>query len=192
MSVIVAIKQDGVVYMGADTQTTFGNNRFQGLNEAGFKIRRLDNGILLGFCGRVAAKQSILANKDLFVLDENQNLTKQHIVNNIVPVLVDKVGYIGNQDSGKMDVCILLAYKDKMYTIEYDLRVVALNEIARTGAGCESVTYSLREQGYPVRERLLNALKTSARRVDSVSGPYVLIDTLNKQYYIGDMGEENY
>ncbi|MBO5866906.1 MAG: hypothetical protein J6Q55_02500, partial [Clostridia bacterium] len=102
------------------------------------------------------------------------------------------VGYIGNQDSGKMDVCILLAYKDKMYTIESDLRVVALNDIARTGAGCESVTYCLREQGYPVRERLLNALKTSARRVDSVSGPYVLIDTLNKQYEIVDMGEENY
>ena len=56
MSVIVAIKENDVVYMGADSQTTAGMRKRSYLNETGFKIVRLENGILVGFCGRVAAK----------------------------------------------------------------------------------------------------------------------------------------
>lgn len=61
MSVIVAIKENGVVYIGADSQTTTGRRKHNGLNETAFKINRLGNGMLVGFCGRVAATQSILS-----------------------------------------------------------------------------------------------------------------------------------
>ena len=59
MCVIVAIKESGVVYMGADTQTTTGRRKRNGLNETSFMITRLENGMLVGFCGKVAAKQAI-------------------------------------------------------------------------------------------------------------------------------------
>ena len=49
MSVIVAIKEDGVVYMGADSQTTAGMRKRSYLNETGFKIIRLENGMLVIF-----------------------------------------------------------------------------------------------------------------------------------------------
>ena len=80
MSVIVAIKENGVVYMGADSQTTAGRRKYSYLNETSFKIARLDKGILVGFCGRVAARQAILAMKDVFTLDEHGGLTKRHFI----------------------------------------------------------------------------------------------------------------
>ena len=193
MSVIVAVKENGVVYMGADTQTTSGKKRAIGLNETSFKVTRLDNGILVGFCGRVAAKQEILSMKDVFTLNEEGVLDKAHIVTEIVPKLVDKMEVIGDEESGSLDVSLLLAHKDKLYRITSDLDVLSLNECARIGAGADFANYCLFENAnLPVRERILSALMGSAKRTESVSGPYVLIDTKNLKHEIIDMGVKNY
>lgn len=188
MSVIVAIKEDGVVYMGADSQTTAGKRKYTYLNETSFKITRLDNGILVGFCGRVAARQAILAMKYVFTLNEEGSLTKKHIVQEIVPKLVDKMEQIGDEESGALDVSILLAHKDKLYRISSDLDVVCLNECGKSGAGVDYVNYALfAMKDLPVRERILKALAESAKRTESVGGPYVLIDTQKLEYEIVDM-----
>ena len=193
MSVIVAIKENGVVYMGADSQTTAGRRIYSYLNETSFKITRLDNGILVGFCGRVAAKQAILAMKDVFTLDEYGGLTKRHIVKEIVPKLVDKMGQIGDEESGALDVSILLAHKDKLYKITSGLDVIHLNECGKSGAGVDYVNYALfAMKNLPVRDRILKALEESAKRTESVGGPHVLIDTKRQEYEIIDLEEENY
>ena len=44
----------------------------------------------------------------------------------------------------------------------------------------------------PVKERLLKALIESAKHTESVSGPYVLIDTKNLEYEVVDKGGENH
>ena len=80
MSVIFAIKENGVVYMGADSQTTTGRRKRNSLNETAFKITRIKNGMLVGFCGRVATKQDVLSMEDTFVLDKERGLNKKHIV----------------------------------------------------------------------------------------------------------------
>jgi ATP-dependent protease HslVU (ClpYQ) peptidase subunit len=193
MSVIVAVKENGVVYMGADTQTTIGRRKQIGLNETAFKIHRLENGILVGFCGRVAAKQTILSLQDLFVLDKNGQLTKKHIVNQIVPKLVDKMEQIGDEERGSLDVSIILAYKDKLYRITSSLSVICLNDHGKAGAGAYFVDYYLQERkDLPVKDRIVKSLMASAKRCDSVCGPYVLIDTKNLEYEIIDMGGRNY
>ena len=159
MSVIVAIKENGVVYMGADSQTTTGRRKRNGLNETAFKITRLENGMLVGFCGRVAAKQAILSMEDVFVLDKEGGLNKKHIVKEIVPKLVDKMQLIGDEDSGALDVCILLAYKDKLYTelllhLHNDLRSVYGHPSLRTD-GCHqrSNRKEFTRDGSPRNER---------------------------------------
>lgn len=165
MSVIVAIKENGVVYMGADSQTTTGRRKRNGLNETSFKITRLENGMLVGFCGKVAAKQAILSMEDVFVLDKEGGLNKKHIVKEIVPKLVDKMQLIGDEDSGALDVSILLAYKDKLYRITSGLDVLNLNECGRSGAGADFTNwYLFGEKNLPVRERILKALVASAKR----------------------------
>ena len=193
MSVIVAIKENGVIYMGADSQTSSGSNKIHNLNETGYKIRRLDNGMLLGFCGSIVATQTILAIKNVFTLDEDGKLTKKHIVREIIPKLVDKMEQIGDTSSGSLEVSILLVYKDQMYRISSRLGVIHLNLVAGIGAGDYYVNYYLFERmDLPVKERLLKSLVESARRTDSVGGPFVLIDSKNLEYEVIDMGGENY
>lgn len=194
MSVIVAVKENGVVYMAADTQTTAGKNKFYGLNETAFKVARLKNGMLVGFCGRVAARQTILSScDDYFTLNEQGGLDKKHIVNRIVPKLENKMEEIGDKEYWRMDVSILLAYKDKLYKITDDLKVISVNEFIATGSGADYAFYVLSEmQDLSVRDRILKALTESANRTEAVGGPYALIDTENLEYEIVDMGEENY
>lgn len=193
MSVIVAIKENGVVYMGADSQTTTGRRKRNILNETAFKITRFENGMLVGFCGRVAAKQAILSMDDVFVLDKEGGINKKHIVKEIVPKLVDKMQLIGDEDSGALDVSILLAYQDKLYRITSGLDVLNLTECGRSGAGAEYTNwYLFGEKHLPVRERILKALVASAKRTESVGGPYILIDTKNQQFEIVDMGGHNH
>ncbi|MGN0814957.1 MAG: hypothetical protein ACI4MH_06975 [Candidatus Coproplasma sp.] len=135
MSIIVAVKENGVVYMGADSQTTICDAKRNGLNRQSFKIKRLKNGMLVAFCGKVSARDTVLSMEDLFVLDEHGGLTKKHIVNNVVPRLVEKMESIGDEDSGEMNVEIWLAYKDKLYRIAGDLSVMRLNTCGRMGSG---------------------------------------------------------
>jgi ATP-dependent protease HslVU (ClpYQ) peptidase subunit len=193
MSVIVAIKENGVVYMGADSQTTSGRRKRNGLNETAYKITRLENGMLVGFCGKVAAKQAILSMDDVFVLDKEGGLNKKHIVKKIVPKLVDKMQLIGDEDSGALDVSILLAYKDKLYRITSGLDVLNLNECGRSGAGADFTNwYLFGEKNLSIRERILKALVASAKRTESVGGPYVLIDTQKQEFEVVDMGGDNH
>lgn len=193
MSVIVAVKENGTIYMGADSQTTAGSRKHNGLNETSYKVVRLGDGMLVGFCGRVAAEQTILSMREVFTLDANGELTKRHIVKEIVPKLVDKMGQIGDEESGALDVSILLAHKDKLYRITSELDVIHLCESGSSGAGRGFVNYALQGmKNLPVRERILRALIVSAKRTESVGGPYVLIDTQNLDYEVVDMGGKNH
>ena len=53
MSIVIGIKKDGVIYMGADTQRTCGGTKCNCLSESNFKITRFKNGVLLGHVGTV-------------------------------------------------------------------------------------------------------------------------------------------
>lgn len=190
MSVIVAIKENGVVYMGADTQSTAGNAKQNFLNETAFKIVRLNNGMLIGFCGKVITRQAILAVKKTFVLNQEGGLDKKHIVREIVPKLVE-IADLEGVDT--INGSLLLAYKDKLYEITSDFDVISLNECGNLGGGRDYTNwYLFGIKDLPVRERILKALTANARRTKSVSGPYILIDTLNRKYEIADMGGNNY
>ena len=193
MSVIVAIKEKDVIYLGADSQTSSGRKKHTYLNETAYKVVKLKNEVLVGFCGRVAARQTILAMKDVFTLDENGGLTKKHIVQQIVPKLLDKMEQIGDEESGSLDVNILLAYKDNLYKITSGLDVLKLNNCGCSGAGALYTNYYLFDKkDLPIKERVLKALIASANRTESVGGPYVLIDTCNLEYEIVDMGGDNH
>ena len=193
MSVIVAIKENDIVYMGADSQTSVGDRRVYHLNEFGFKIHRLENGILAGFCGRVRTAQTLISLKDVFTLDENGELTKKHIVREIVPKIVDNIAMAGDEAKDEVKVSILLAHKDKLYRINSDLHVINIKDYVSIGAGDEYTYYELCKSGnLSVRERMLNALIESAKCEESVSGPYVFIDTKNNEYEVIDMGGKNY
>ena len=193
MSVVIAIKENGVIYMGADTQVTSGNKKENELNTNSLKIALLDNGLLVGVCGKYGLKQQIIADKSIFTLDKNNMLTKQHIVTNIIPKLSRWVKNSDKANYTELEVIFLLAHDNILYFIGDELNVIKINNFAKIGAGKGCVDYALSCFNYlPARERIIKALAESANITESVSGPYVLIDTKHKEFEIIDLKGENH
>lgn len=188
MSLVVAYKREGVVYMGADTQSSYGTTIERALNESGFKISSLPNGVLLGMTGRVKAHQMILAHKELFDIPHGCAFNKRHIVKNIIPKLSKLMNeVVEDKDSctSSMEVSVLVAYKEKLFYITRDFRVFDCNGYTAIGAGRDYVKYALSTiGGGDINESLLQALRTGAMFDSSVSAPYILIDTKDREYKI--------
>lgn len=189
MSVVVAVKENGVVYMGADSQITIERDKEikHTLNDSSFKIRKLNNGILVGHCGDVQSAERIFSNQDILTLDENGMLTKKHIVTNIVPKLLEIIDEIGDKKKGIIDVTLILAYKESLYKIDDDLVTYKYNNYVKSGTGGAFVDYPLYlYRDLPIKERIVKALQESARRDLYVSAPFVLINTKEQKYEIVD------
>ena len=191
MSVVVAVKKDGAVYMGADSQTSAGERRFHYLNETGYKITRFESGILVGCCGEVSASQIVLSTPNLFTLSDNGTLTKKHIVTNIVPKMFEIYTEIEKISKGKTENTFLVAYKDKLYCIDSRLLVTNYSDFVAIGAGQNYAVYHLSNGNLSPKTRVVSALKESAKRCDSVGAPFVLIDTKNLEFEIvGEGGND--
>ena len=190
MSVIVAIKENDIVYMGADTQSTAGDYLYRIKSPIEYKIQRLENGMLVGLCGSKSVAQQLVAQSDVFTLDENGTLSRGHIVRNIIPTIKKIVG----QRSEEFDAnsSVLLVYKDKIYQINSDGDLIKHTEYVSIGSGLTYTYYTLFDRkDLPVRERMIMALNASSKRVDSVSAPYTLIDTQNMEYEtVNEKGEK--
>ena len=189
MSLVVAYKRDNVVYMGADTQTTCGSAIERTLNASGFKITRLANGFLVGVCGRVKAHQLIVAQKKWFNIPENETFDKRYIVKNIIPKLSNLMkGINDEQDTRNASVAanVIIAYQDRMFLITRQLNVYECGTYAVIGAGGNFAKYALSQitDNDDVNQGLLRALRAGARFDSTVSAPYILIDTNNKEYKI--------
>ena len=189
MSLVVAYKRDGIIYMGADTQSSRGYSIERTLNESGFKISRLSNGILVGVCGRVKGHQKVIAQKHWFDIPEGETLSKRYIVKNIIPelsILMNDLKEDRNARNSSMDLSILIARRDKMFVISHDYEVFECETYAAIGAGYDYSKYSLSQIGESddINEGLLKALRAGAHFDSSVSAPYVLIDTKDKEYKI--------
>lgn len=189
MSLVVAYKRDGIVYMGADTQTSLGSRIDRILNESGFKITKFPNGVLVGVCGRVKGHQLIKAQEKWFNLAENVTIDKRYIVKNIIPelsVLMKDINDDKEARSSSMSVLILIAHYDKIFVITKYFEVFECDSYAAIGAGDDFAKYTLSQISATsdVNEGLLEALRAGAHFESTVSAPYVLINTKDQQYTI--------
>ena len=95
MSVVVAIKKDGVVYLGSDSQVTRGGTRTSLTNPNNFKIwkvKGVDN-CLMGPVGllREACVIRVMENlvREIDVIHDEVNL--EYVVTRIVPKIIDEL-----------------------------------------------------------------------------------------------------
>ena len=192
MSVVLAIKKNGRIYMAADTQTSCGDRKTTHLSEACLKIHRFENGVLLGHTGAVHNSQIVCAHPEIFTLPEKGELTKGYVVQNIIPKLFKcyKENDMCEKEDGepdKMGDSYLLAYKDKLFKIHsvFDVDVVGhYAEIGSGGdlalAGLDELDSEELEDGVEINKRLVELLRIASSRIMSVSGPFYLIDTADQ------------
>ena len=120
MSVVVAIPKDGVIYFGADTQTTMDNTKYQITDEHLLKLHIIGNWVV-GSCGNCASIQI-----GLNILNQLKDLplTKNMLVNEFMPRFIkeakDRNLIFSSESIEKNQMAfpsLLIGCKDKLYAI---------------------------------------------------------------------------
>lgn len=189
MSLVVAIKQNDVVYLGADTQTTTLDfmEKYK-KNEENFKITKMPNGVVIGHTGAVISTQQLCSQKNWFEHLPDEGLTKKFIVKKIIPKLYNK--YLNKgllDDYNSVNASFILAWKDKLFYILSNFQVFELEDMAVIGSGKPFALYSL-IQNMTVEEKIIKCLSDANKSCTTVGDPFILIDTKKLEYKI--VGDE--
>ena len=187
--ILIACKKGDTVYMGTDTRVIVHDNKRTELSECNYKIQKLENGIILGITGDRVDRQTIFAYSEIFTLDKNGELTKKHIVKEIVPKLISvmKREDLIVEEEGKLpyvDVCILLAHKGELYEICSGFSVIKYEDFQSLGRSASyslATMYSLKETD-DAEETIIKALDITAKNSQCVAKPYLLINTKELKY----------
>lgn len=191
MSVVIAVKHGGVVYMGADTQVTYGDcEKKNSTIESERKIFKFDNGLLLGSVGRGDEIMRLTYSKDIFTVP-SEGLSKRYIVTEIVPKIFSflverKLLKEPEEDDEtsrtRMRSSHILAYRDKIFYINTTFGVWECARFCVAGSGGEYAFPYLNTFNYEgdINGQILRAMKCCAKHDSSVSSPYIFIN--NKKY----------
>ena len=202
MSVVVAIKKDGVIYIGADSQATKGGTRTTLSNPNNYKIwsvSDVDN-CLMGCVGAFRACNVMKVATDLIpeVVALKDAVDFRFVVRGLVPRMMDELGNYGilqKKDAApNMDASFILAYKDRLFSIDSFGSVIEVDDFCAIGSGSSEAIGSLLStmgEEDPVK-RIMCAIKSSATHDIYVDYPIVISnteDTSFNVYYEKDLNE---
>ena len=202
MSVVVAIKEKGKVFIGADSQVTRGGTRSTLKNQNNYKIwkvKDVDN-CLMAHVGNVRDANVIRVMDDLVT---EYNVFKNHIdyefvVKSVVPDIINelkKYGYIEDKEYFKgLESRFLFAYKDMLFLINSDGCVLEIDDCAAIGSGeCEAIGSLLSTDGEEPESRIVKAIKASAASDIYVDYPIILTNTETTEFdVITENNEKDY
>jgi ATP-dependent protease HslVU (ClpYQ) peptidase subunit len=194
MSVVVAIKKDGKVYIGADSQTTRGSTRSSLTNPNNYKIWKV-NGCghtLMAHVGRLRDACVVRVMSDLVreIDDIHDVIDYEYVVDRIFPMIVRELmdrKYIDiSEVFDGLDSRFIFAHRDKLFLIGSDGSVLEIDDCVAIGSGESEAIGSLitteKEQN-PVT-RIVKAIKSSAAHDIYVDYPIIITDTESMEFNI--------
>ncbi|MDY3725809.1 MAG: hypothetical protein SOZ75_03005 [Candidatus Enterosoma sp.] len=188
MSVVIAIKENGVTYMAADTQISFGDSKRHLKSDSLQKVWAVTDtphcimgGVgltrdlnLIRYCtSELIPEASVLKNE----------INVGTIMLNTVPTIFESIRNYTQLVTGcDKDIPInsefVLAYKDKIFDIAPDGTVEKVEDYIAIGSGADAALGSLKHTtDEPVYDRLIKALDAASESNLYVSEPYVCMDT---------------
>lgn len=188
MSVVIAIKENGVTYMAADTQISFGDSKRHLKSDSLQKVWAVTDtphcimgGVgltrdlnLIRYCtSELIPEASVLKNE----------INVGTIMLNTVPTIFESIRNYTQLVTGcDKDIPInsefVLAYKDKIFDIAPDGTVEEVEDYIAIGSGADAALGSLKHTtDEPVYDRLIKALDAASESNLYVSEPYVCMDT---------------
>ena len=196
MSVVVAIKKNGVIYLGADSQVTRGSTRTSLSNPNNYKIwkvRDVEN-CVMGHVGdlRDACVVKIIRG----LVDEltiiHQAVDFEYVVTRVMPRIFSELAeYQFIDPKGVFEGIhskFLFAYQDKLFVIGTDGSVIEIDDCVAIGSGESEAIGSLLttlEDDEPT-ERIIKAIKSSAAHDIYVDYPIVITNTLDTTFTVID------
>lgn len=192
MSVIAAIKKDGVIYMGADSQVTRSGTRTSLSNPNNYKIWKV-KGIDNCLIGHVGNLRDACAIRVMHGLVREIDIIKDsidfdYVVCRIVPMIIDELkNYDYLAKDGRfdgMDSRFLFAYKDKLFLISQDASVIEIDDCIAIGSGeCEAIgSLITTSKDGNANIRIIKAIQSSATHDIYVDYPIVLANTADTEF----------
>ena len=201
MSVVVAIKSEGKIVIGSDSQVTKGGTRTTLKNPNNYKIWKVDGSenCLMAHVGNVRDANVIRLMRD--VIDDydeyRDRVNYRFVVKYLVPEIIKtlkEAGYLKMSDGylEYMDSSFLFAYKDQLFMINSDGCVIEIDDYVAIGSGAqEAIGSLLSTEGQGARRRIVKAIKASAANDIYVDYPIILADTSNTEFEIVTEKNEN-
>lgn len=202
MSVVVAIKKEDKVYIGADSQVTKGGTRATLKNPNNYKVwkvRGAEN-CLMAHVGNVR-DANIVRLMDGLVTEYNiykNHVDYEFVVKKIVPEIISELkefGYIKDEKYvGFMDSSYLFAFKNQLFVINTDGCVLEVDDYVAIGSGSDQAIGSLLSTEDEEPElRIRKAIKASAATDIYVDYPIIMVDTeATKFEVINETDEKRY
>lgn len=194
MSVVVAIKKDGKVFLGADSQVTKGGTRQTLKNPNNYKIWKVKGAdhCLMAHVGAVREANAIRIIGNM--IDELTLLRDEvdfdYVVGSIVPHILDRLkdwNFIPDSGSafGSMDSDFLFVYRDHLFLISHDASVIEIDDSVAIGSGApEAIGSVLSTEHLPPQKRIIQAIKASAAADIYVDYPIILTDTESTEFTV--------
>ena len=193
MSVVVAIKENGKVYVGSDSQVTKGWSRSTLKNPNNYKIwkvRNVDN-CLMAHVGNVRDANivrlmgGLISEYDVFY----ELVNYKFVVREIVPAIIKELKehkYIKDNDYFEgMGSSFIFAYKDQLFLIASDGCVIEIDDYVAIGSGEDTAIGSLNSSiGEDPVTRIIKAIKSSATSDIYVDYPIILSDTESTEFVV--------
>ena len=193
MSVIVAIKENGKIYFGCDSQVTTGGTRTTLKNFNNYKIWKV-KGVENCLMGCVGALRDacVIRTMDDLITDYDVykgNIDFDFVVNRIVPDIIKRLKdakYLKEDGLFEfMDSSYLFSYKDSLYQIGGDGSVIEVEDYIATGSGSkEAIGSLLSTEGQNPEERIIKAIKASAASDIYVDYPIILSNTDTTEFEV--------
>jgi len=191
MSLVIAVKEEGRVLFGADTQTTFGDLKWFSTAGSELKVARMPNGILIGNTGTLNVTNTLVLHPEWFDPIPEEGITKRFLVTEIIPKLIRKLKEKNALDKSafpevKMDGTFLIGQKDRLFYISRAFAVFEIPHYAAIGCGsfAAEAVFSDEEDDRSVCEKIVSALKLAAQFDVGVGMPALLIDTAGLEYTV--------
>lgn len=199
MSVVVAIKKDNKVYIGADSQVTRGGTRATLKNPNNYKIWKVKNvdNCLMAHVG-VVRDANIVRLMDNLVTEYNvfkNHVDYEFVVKKVVPDIFSELKEYGYLKDDKyveqMDSKYLFAFRDQLYVINNDGCVLEVDDYIAIGSGEDQAIGSLLStEGEKPEVRIIKAIKSSAASDIYVDYPIILTDSEKTEFEIISESDE--
>lgn len=168
MSLVIAIKDQNRIVLGADKQGSFGDSKDHTFTKL-WDVPNLE-GAIMGGVGTARASQILQYSNiiDRNYINDNEEVTTDYIVTVVVPKIVDALtqnGIVCEDDSKTTMIpnTFIFAYKDKAWMIFSDLSVSEIDDTLAIGSGqdiAKGVLYATQNQN-PF-QRIVTSIKAAA------------------------------
>lgn len=181
MSTIIALKDNDIVHLISDSQTSAGDNKANYIKSTNHKIFKPIgiNNCLIAKVGIVNQK-SVLSTIDFELSDINE-ITYDIVVKRIIPKISSSVKDFGHktyEDDGDFGSSFLIVQRDKIFFVDGDLSATEVIDFMAIGIGYAVATGSVITNDYlEPKQRLINALSIVSKLKIGVGSPFIYYNT---------------